>query len=227
MKLTRTKLKRYLESGWIPKYIAGDLLPVQSRRTFAHDLKAGVYEKRKVSGYEQVKAQDVLVLLGKTGQQLLAELFPPKRLHKGECQQTVGNITTKAQSQAFERNWHRLRSHFSKLVESPYKDVGVRELRLFYQVMSLAWRARSFRLCLPSRDLQRVTRLDADYLPIARERLKDWGLLETERSGNGGWIYILLNPKTQEPFAEAGRPGRQPITLSESWIIDELASGDE
>lgn len=223
--MNRVQLKRYLESGWIPKSIAGNLLPTETRSAFARDLKAGIHEQRKVVGYEQVKADAVLMLLGKTGKQLLAELFPPKRLHKGECQQTVGNITTKAQRETFERNWHRLRSHFSKLVESPYKDVGVRELRLFYQVMSLAWRARSFRLCLPSRDLQRVTRLDADYLPIARERLKDWGLLETERSGNGGWIYTLLNPKTQEPFAEPG-PGKQPVTLSESWIINELASGD-
>ena len=222
--MTRTDLKRYLASGWIPKAVAGNLLPsVEARRQFARDISKGVYETRLgANGHSHVKADDVLLLIGKTGDELLAELFPPKRLHKGECRQTAGRIVTKAQKDAFERNWHRLHAHFARLIASPYEDVGVRELRLFHQVMALSWRARSFRLCLSASDLHRLTGLDYDYLPKARRRLELWGFLDTSRSGNGGWRYALLDPKTKSPLVEPAQ-GRHPIYLPSSWT-DELTS---
>lgn len=178
LKLHRSTFKRYLDTGWMPKSLAGSLMTRETVRTFAHGVSAGVYESRKdTNDNTEVRTEDVLMLIGKNGEELLAEMFPPKRLHKGQCRQAAGNLATKLHREAFARSWHRVHDHFAKLIGSPHEDVGARELRLFHVVMALSWRARSFRLCLNASDLHRLTGLDYDYLPKARRRLELWGLL--------------------------------------------------
>jgi hypothetical protein len=222
LRLTRATFKRYLDTGWMPKVVAGSLMTRETVNTFARGVSAGTYKgRRDANDNTEVRTEDVLMLLGKSGTQLLAELFPRKRKKAGQCKPSPPQ-RTKAQIENFRVNWHKLHRKFGRLIATPYEDVGPREMRLFHQLMSLAWRAGTFKLCMPAKDLQRLSNLDHNYLPMARARLVHWGVIaQPTPVANGGWYYTLLNPKTKQPFAEPA-PGRLPVQLPDSWALDEL-----
>jgi hypothetical protein len=147
------------------------------------------------------KLDDVLAIGQVTIKEVLNKHWPVDRRKKPTRSQRVNVLKTQTARDMFTRRWFRLQRHVSQLIASP-KGIRIGELKLFVQLMSLAYRVKNFSLVLTNEKLMDATGLDDEGLPMARNGLMERRLLKLDTEGTP-WMYTLLDPKTHRPFADA------------------------
>ena len=216
--MTRAEIRKQIKAGWISRRLAaifmGFDIDVAQLDPY---IERGMLDTRKQNGVQMIKADDVLVFADETVDELLDKHWPVNRQKKGSKRQQTLILATREQQDEFNRRWFRIHRHISSFIAEPKEKFDHRELRLMHQLMELARRVNNFELVLTAEKLMDATGLDDEWLPKTRRKLQTRGLINFERNGTTEWVFTLLDPKKEQPFAEMATSSIPPVFPEDGW----------
>jgi hypothetical protein len=158
-------------------------------------------------GVEVFKVSDVVPTFTYKNQPLsevLDRLYPIKRKRQDPSRQLARVLLTSEERDEFHRQMDRLQRHVSNLIADKAEDFTTRELKLFYQLVELARRVKTFQLIVTAKKLMTLTGLDDEDLPKARRALERRFIIRTKQcSVDTAWEFMLLDPATREQLPES------------------------
>jgi hypothetical protein len=200
MILNRKEVRRQVRKGWFSRSVAALLLGFDLNLSLVDELvKRRLLTTKTVDGERRLDAHDVLSQAGGDLDTILDRCLPIDRHKRVVARKKFRVLKTATARQCFQRQWSRLHRHVSRLIADVEEDLSSAEIKLMHQLLEAARYYNRFDLSFDSSELQRVTKLDRNSLPLTRRRLEHLGLIESERAGTVGWNIILLDPKTRPP----------------------------
>jgi hypothetical protein len=198
--LTRSEVKKQIARGWVNSLTVLAFLNVDLA-TLDQLVRRGKLASKTEQGSKLYRLDDVLSVAQVTVNDVLDKQWPVDRSKKPTRGQQVSVLKTQTERDRFTRRWFHLHKHVSQLIATPKANMRPGELKLVYQLLTLAYRVRTLHLVLTNKQLMDATGLDDEALPAARRGLEGRGLLEVDASGTP-WAYRLLDPKTRRPFTD-------------------------
>jgi hypothetical protein len=199
--MTRAEVKKQIADGWLTTKVAMTFMSFDLDATAFKTCVENTYvgSMKNNDGTLLYKLGDVLASTDLSAKQLVDKYWPVRVPRKDARKQTVKALT-KTGNALFLHEWHRLHDQVSDLIARKEEDFTHRELKLFHQLMSLSYKLKTSELILTSKQLEKASCLDNEYLPKARRSLERRDILITTPNGNTGMVFTLLNPRTKRAF---------------------------